>query len=167
MSNHIICGKGSTNNKAHGIKASNGDLHIKIDSANTTQLSNINTGLSNTGAIWTKLGTLYPKKDLEVGTLFNNQAVASGNNIMSAVQTQASNSEFVFYGEDTTSAGGVIKVFISDDENGTFYEALELLNSVQGTIYGRFPIYTKFFKVSYANTSNASTNITIKYSTKN
>jgi len=167
MSNHIICGKDSTNNKAHGIKASNGDLHIKVDTANTTQLTNINTSLSATGALWAKLGTLYPKKDLEIGTLFNAQACASGNSIMSAVQTQGSNSEFVFYGEDSASAGGVIKVFISDDQNGTFYEALELLASVQGTIYGRFPIYTKFFKISYANTSNASTNITIKYSTKN
>ena len=138
---------------------------LKAD--NISKLQDIRTDLSVTGAIWGKLGTLYPKKDLEVGTLFNNQAVASGNNVMSAVQSQASNSEFVFYGEDTTSAGGVIKVFISDDQNGTFYEALELLNSIQGTIYGRFPIYTKFFKVSYANTSNASTNITIKYSTKN
>ena len=49
MSNHIICGKDSTNNKAHGIKASNGDLHIKVDSANTTQLGNINT---NAISIW-------------------------------------------------------------------------------------------------------------------
>ncbi len=157
MSNHIISGKDSTNNKVHPIKATSGDLHIKLDSANTTQLTNINS----------KLGDLYLQRDLQNGTIFNNQTITAGGNQMSSVFTQASNSDFVFYGEDSTSSNGVIKVFISDTETGTYYEALENLISVSGSIYGRFPIYTKFFKISFANTSAQSTNITLKFSSKN
>lgn len=157
MSNHIISGKDSTNNKVHPIKATSGDLHIKLDSANTTQLTNINS----------KLGDLYLQRDLQNGTIFNNQTIGAGGSQMSSVFTQESNSDFVFYGEDTTSSNGLIKIFISDTETGTYYETLELLSSVSGSIYGRFPIYTKFFKISFTNTSSQSTNITLKFSSKN
>jgi len=136
MSNHIISGQDSTTKKAHPIKASDGNLHVKTDS-------------------------------LQIGTIFNNQAVGAGANVLSSAITQESNSDFVIYGEDSASANGLLKVFICETESGTYYQAMEMLTSVAGSIYGRFPIHTKFFKISYANTSGGTTNITIKFSSKN
>lgn len=207
MSNHIICGKDSTTNKVQGIKATSGDLHIKLDTANTTQISTINsrigvdtsdpplsltaltrvqkdvidqklgsiTTLLDNGAgntlyqrlvdINTKLSVLNLERNLVSGFIFNSQTVSAGANTTSAVITQEKNTEFVFYGEDSTSSNGVIKILISDD-NVNFYASLELLQSIQGSIYGRFPIYSKYFKISFENTSASSTDLILKFSSK-
>lgn len=208
MSNHIICGKDSVTNKVHGIHASTGDLHIKIDATNTNHLSNINSRIgidtsdsplsltaltrvqkdvidSKLGSIMTfldndpgntiyqrlvdintKLELLKLEKSIQNGYIFNNQSISASTTYTSSVITQEKHIEFVFYGSDSTNSNGIIKVLISDD-NINFYESFELIQSISGSIYGRFPIYSKYFKITFNNTSASSTNIILKYSSKN